>query len=159
MYDTKRRAGGPVTATILLVIAGAIVAGIIYAWNLVGSSEIPQYKMEISAVYLVSQVSVENARWQVVVIVSNLGNRESVVDKIFVNKKLVEEIEIMQGGSISSKASIGTSIPEGGLKISPGEKATIYVWIGGECYTSGTIINIDVQRIDQLELRRTLELS
>lgn len=156
----KRIAGSPVLATIILIVAGLIVGSVIFIWNTVGSSDTTQiYKIGFSSVYQVKPVSVENAGWQLVCIVNNLGSREAVVEKIFVNGELVVETGLIHGDSLSSTTSVGTSIPVDGLKIAPGDKATFYIWIGSKRFNSGTVINIDLQRVNQLELRRSIQLS
>lgn len=156
----KRIAGSPVLATIILIVAGLIVGSVIFIWNTVGSSDTTQiYKIGFSSVYQVKPVSMENAGWQIVCVVTNLGSKEVFLEKIFVNGELVVETGLIHGDSLSSTTSIGTSVPVDGLKIDPGDKATFYVWVGSKIGSTGTVINIDLQRVNQLELRRTIRLS
>lgn len=156
----KRLAGDPFLGAIVLAVAGIIVTSIIYFWGAADSSRSTQvYKIEISSIYQVKPVSVGNAGWQIVLSVTNLGNREAVVEKIFVNEELVVETGLMHGESLSSTKTVGTNIPGGGVHIAPGNRATFYVWIGSKRYTSGTVVNIDIQRINQIEFRRTITLS
>jgi hypothetical protein len=154
------RAGSPIIGIIVLLVVGTVFAVSAYVWTLVGPSEEPQtYRLEISAVFQVSDVSVVDARWRVALIVNNVGDSEVIVDKIFVNGELVEEFGVCEGGSLSGKSSIATSIPEGGLRLPVGAKETVYLWIGGGAYSSGTVINIELQRTGQVELLRTITLS
>jgi len=154
------RAGSPIIGIIVLLVVGTVFVVSAYVWTLVGPSEEPQvYRIEISAVFQVSDVSVVDARWRIALIVNNVGDSEAVVDKIFVNGKLVEEFGVCEGGSLSSRASIATSVPVGGLRLPVGAKETVYLWIGGDVYSSGTVVNIELQRTGQVELRRTITLS
>ena len=154
------RAGSPIIGIIVLLVVGTVFVVSAYVWTLVGPSEEPQvYRIEISAVFQVSDVSVVDARWRIALIVNNVGDSEAVVDKIFVNGKLVEEFGVCEGGSLSGKSVIATSVPVGGLRLPVGAKETVYLWIGGDVYSSGTVVNIELQRTGQVELRRTITLS
>ena len=126
------RAGSPIIGIIVLLVVGTVFVVSAYVWTLVGPSEEPQvYRIEISAVFQVSDVSVVDARWRIALIVNNVGDSEAVVDKIFVNGKLVEEFGVCEGGSLSGKSVIATSVPVGGLRLPVGAKETVYLWIGG----------------------------
>ena len=154
------RAGSPIIGVIVLLVVGTVFVVSAYVWNLVGPSEEPQaYRLEISAVFQVSDVSVVDARWRIALIVNNIGDSEVVVDKIFVNGKLVEEFGVCEGDSLSGKSSVATSIPEGGMRLPVGAKETVYLWIGGGAYSSGSVVNIELQRTGQMELLRTITLS
>jgi hypothetical protein len=154
-----KRAVSPLIATILLVIVGLVAAGIFMASNMAGSSNEPAiYKLFFVNVYQVKPVSIENAGWQLALLVENQGNRVDVFDKVYLNGELIEELGVIHGDRLSSRYAIGTSLPIGGLVMSPGSRFTVYIWIGDGLYTQGTELTIELQKPGQFELRKILIL-
>lgn len=158
MCTYPRRAVSPIIATVLLLIAGVIVASVLHVGNSLGTDK-PVYKTELSAVYPVVPVSVENAGWKIALVVNNLGNREVLIDKVFVDSKLVDCMGVKDGDKLSNTYLIGTSIPLDGLAILPGDGATFYVWIGSTSFNKGTTITIELQKINQFNLRKAVILN
>jgi hypothetical protein len=160
VYNRDRKAGSPLLATLILLVLAIIFAGIVIFWNTVGFSDSqPVYKMEIPAVYFVSPISVKNARWQIATIIQNKGTEESTVSNVFVNGENIEERGLIHGDSLSNTSSLAMSIPENGLSIPPGKSSTFYIWIGGDKFSSGTVINIVLQGSNQIELKKTTTLG
>jgi hypothetical protein len=154
-----RRAISPLIATIILLIVGLVAASIVMVSDMVGSSNEPTvYKLFFTSVYQVKPVSVDNAGWQLALLVENEGNQEDVLDKVYLNGELIEEIGIIHGDLLSSRSAVGTSIPVGGLAISPGSRVTIYIWIGSDLYTQGTQLTIELLKPGQFELRKIIVL-
>lgn len=158
MYTSSRRAVSPIIATILLLVAGIIVASVLHVGNSLQADK-PMYKTELSAVYTVVPVSVENAGWKIALIVNNLGNREVLIDKVFVDSKLVECMGVTDGDKLSNNYLIGTSIPSNGVTIPQGDGVTIFLWIGSNAFNKGTTITIELQKSNQLTLRKAVFLN
>ena len=156
----SRQAISPILATIVLVIVGGFVAGIVWMWNSMGSASEPNvYKLEFFSARLDDEVSVGNAGWQVQIIVHNSGNVEAVVEKIYINERLVDEMGLSLGDSLSSSISTGTDIPRNGVTIPAGQSAQMHLWIGADLFGKGTQITIELQKPNQLELKKYLVLN
>ncbi len=155
-----RRAASLIIASIAVVVMGIVFYLTLGAWSSLGSpSGISNYRIGLSNAIQVTPVSVEGAGWQIVIMVENLGNVDALVDTIYVNKVPVAEKGLIHGGSLSSRLSIGTSIPLDGLVIPVGKSANIYLWIGNDKFSRGTSIEIEIQKVDSLELRKTITLK
>ena len=157
MEMNSRKGISPILATIILALMGLLTAGLLGVWD-TGSSKPVIYKLEFTAAYLVNPVSVENAGWQIALLVNNAGTMEMMIDKIYVNNKLVEELGVTHGDSLSSASSIGISVPEGGYVVSPGVD-TIYIWVGSKTYNKGATLIIHLQQPDNLHLTKQVELN
>ena len=87
----SRLAKSPFIAIIIVFVAGIILAGSVWMWDSAGSSEAPVvYKLELVSARLTYPVQVGNAGWQIEVIVSNNGNIQDTVDKIYINRFIRE---------------------------------------------------------------------
>ena len=123
------------------------------------SSEEPAfYKLSLKTIYPVKPISVDNAGWQLALHVENHGNREYFIDKVYINGMIIEELGVIHGDSLSSNATIGTSIPVNGLVLPPNNWMTVYVWIGSNLYAKGTRLTVELQEPSQLELREIIIL-
>ena len=56
------------------------------------------------------------------------------------NEKPVNVYDVNQGDSLPSGSVIGTSLPSDGVTLYSGEGTEIFVWIGEDMYSSGTMI-------------------
>jgi hypothetical protein len=75
-FRCLRRAISPLIATIILLIVGLVAASIVMVSDMVGSSDEPTvYKLFFTSVYQVKPVSVDNAGWQLALLVENEGNQ------------------------------------------------------------------------------------
>ena len=154
-----RKGTGKATATIILVLFSVFFYGALQIWGSFGSSSNSNYyRLGLAAAFQVSPVSVENARWQIVLIVENLGTADTLVDTIYVNNDPVTIQGLIHGDTLNSTLDIGTSVPYEGVIIPGGKSATFYVWIGADKFTSGTSIEVEVQK-SALELRKTVKLN
>ena len=158
------RATSLVLATLLLIVLGVAVAIILTMWDTASSSQSPENtmftnKLVLESVRLVKPITVENAKWQIELIINNNGNADAIVDKVYINNKLVTETGISQGGALSSKSSIGTDLPVDGLVVPKGKSVTINVWLGQDLYNLGTSILVEAQRQDVFELKKYIVLN
>ena len=155
-----RNATSLILTTVVLLVVGLLIAGTIWIWNSVGSSNEPiVYQLELVSVRSVKPVSVVNAGWEIELIVRNRGNVENRVDRVYVDRIEVEEMGLSQGDILSSKTGLGTSLPDGGLVIAAGKSSSVYVWIGSEKFSPGAQVSFEVQRRNQIELKKYIVLS
>ena len=154
-----RRAVSPILATIVLVIIGVFVTGITWMWNSSSATEPDVFKLEFFSAKLDDQVTVGNAGWQIEITVKNPGTVQGIVDKIFINGRLVDEIDLRPGDSLSSSTGMGTDIPRGGVAVPVGQSIQMYVWIGSDLYSIGAQVKIELQKPNQFELMRYLILE
>ena len=155
-----RRETSLLIVTTVVVVIGIIFYAIFSTWGSLGSSGQPSsYSIALINAYPISPVSVDNARWQIVLRVGNLGNAKALVNTIYVDGVPVSEKGLNHGDSLSSRLSIGTSVPEEGVAIPVGRSATLYLWIGSDKFTRGTSIVIEVQNKDSPELQKIITLN
>ena len=154
-----RKAISPVIATIILVAVVVVVSVAAGYWI---SGTTAQYssveKISIDSAYCTIDSSVNNSRWRISVTIHNTGSTPSKISYIMVNNKLVDEYNIIAGGSLSAVDVIGTSVPSDGLSLSSGETATVYIWIGSGLLSSGTSVNIDLLSLSGVNYFLTVKL-
>ena len=155
-----QRAISPILATIVLVVIGVFVTGIVWMWNSMGSATEPDvYKLEFSSASLKEPINMGNAGWQIEIIVKNTGNVEAVVNRVYINGRLVDEMGLNPGDSLSSSTEMGTDIPPRGVAIPVGQSVQMHVWIGADLFSKNTQVIIELQKPNQYELMRYLVLS
>lgn len=154
-----RKAASVIIGIVVLVICSIGFYVALEAW---GSSDFSvsfaTCRIGLVSAFQVSPVSVENAGYQIVLMVENLGKVDALVDTIYVNDNPVTEKGLIHGESLSSKLSIGTSVPEEGVVVPVGGSVTMYLWIGNDRFTKGASIEIEVQDKDSIELLKTITL-
>ena len=153
-----RGAGGKVLTGITLFIFGVVLAVLVYYWNAAAAPSGPLYHVVIDSVSL-EHVSVDNARWEVSLMLRNDGKGDVVLKKVYVNRELVDEYGVSPGGSLSGKSVIGTSVPVDGVVIGSGSRLSISVWIGSDLFSSGNQISLHIFNPDTLEYTRYIVLS
>ena len=155
-----RRASGKILATMVLIIIGVTLGVIILSWNTVfAPSDSQSYHLVIDSVYFMETVSVENAKWEIVLIVHNDGIQEALLKNVYVCKKPVEEYGLTPGGSLSSRSVIGTSLPREGLNLESKGVETIHIWIGSDRFSSGSQITVHILNPDIIEYTRNIKLK
>ena len=127
----------------------------------IGSSpiEFKTAKLRFVNVYQAELVSIDDAGWQLVLLVLNQGNGDCVLDSVYLNGELVDDFGYNHGDTLSSKTSIATSIPSGGLSIPANSQKTVYIWIGENLYSRGTQLTIELQKPNQLILQKIITLN
>lgn len=151
-----RRAVGPLLASVVLFVVGLMVAGGIYYSDTVGSNELSIYRIFFLNARQVKPVSVDNASWQLALLVQNDGNVDYNLNMVYINGEAATEFGLIHGDVLSSRSVIGTSIPVDGLVISPGITETISVWIGSDRFSQGTKLIVELQKPNQLALQKTV---
>ena len=146
-------------SSLVVLGIGITVATLIFVLSSLGAEDTtPIYKLELVSATLTGPVAMENAGWQIALIVDNLGNRDMLIDKVYVNGELVEEMGLVHWGRLSSTESIGTSLVEGGAVLSPGSM-TFHVWVGEDLYHTGSFVTVEVQQRDVFRLRKVVTLN
>jgi hypothetical protein len=153
-----RGAGGKVLTGVALFVFGIVLAVLLYYWNAAAAPSGPRYHVVFDSVSL-EPVSVDNARWEIALMLRNDGGGDVVLKKVYVNRKLVDEYGVRSGGSLSSKSVIGTSIPVEGVVIGSDSKLSIIVWIGSDLFSSGSQISLHVFDPNTLEYTRYIVLN
>ena len=155
-----RRATGKISAGIVLISFGVIMAVLVYQWNaVVAPSDSVSYHVAIDSVTLTEPVSVANARWEITLMVRNDGSGDVLVKNIYVNKELVDEYGLAPRDSLSSKSVIGTSLPRDGIIIDSNDCMMISIWIGSDLFGSGDEISIHIFNPNTLEYTRYIKLK
>lgn len=153
-----RKASPKILATIVLIIFGVIVGLLIHTWNALAPSDGPSYHVVMDSASFIEPVSVNNAKWEISLVVRNDGRGDVLLRNVFVNKEPVDEYGLVQGGSLSSKSVIGTSLPSEGSVIKSNEKLTISIWIGSDLFSSGNQISLHIFNPEILEYTRYIIL-
>lgn len=155
----ERKATSPIISIIVIIF---IVISIVVALNYIGNNsakEVPVYKIEFVAAYQTTPVSIENAKWQIVLLIKNLGNQDYLLDKVYLNDKEITETGLMHGDKLDNDTIIGTSLSKDGDVIPPGASVNQYIWIGGGRFSEGTQIKIDLNTLNQLQLSKIITLK
>ena len=154
-----RRASGKILASVVLILMGVVLGAIIISWDTVfAPNDSQSYHLVMDTVYFVEPVSVENAKWEIALIVRNDGKQEVLLRNVYVCKKPVEEYGLTSGGSLSSRSVIGTSLPHEGLNIESKARETIRIWIGSDRFSSGSQITVHILNPDIIEYTRNITL-
>jgi archaeal type IV pilus assembly protein PilA len=155
-----RRAISPVISTVILV-AVAIVISVSAAFYLSGTTS--QYtgieKIEIPTAYCILNPIVNNSRWAAHFSIKNSGPTPTRISYIMVNDVLISEYNISEGESLSSTASMGTSLPDGGITLESGETVAVDVWIGSGLFSSGTSISVKIHSTSGFDYVKLVKLS
>ena len=155
-----RRGVSPVLGLIVVIMVGLSIASLLYYSDTAGPSiESEKPLLRFIHVYQASPVSVDDAGWQLVLLVQNQGNGEGKLDRVYLNGDQVEATGYIHGDTLPSKTSIASSIPSGGLIIPGDSEATVYIWIGEARYSRGTQLTIELQKPNQLILQKTITLN
>jgi len=148
-----------ILATLIFFGVSITTALILYARSSPGFTNEPVNRLEVRHAYLVKPVSINNARWQMSLIVANRGDQDIVVDEIYVNGLMVKEMGLIHGELLSTDYGIGTSVPKIGLLYPPGNSETIYIWIGSDLFEKGNILTVEIKSRGVTYLNRTITLD
>ncbi len=150
----------PVIATVILV-AVAMVITMAAAYWITGTSGsyMEVEKLQIESSYCISDSSVTNSRWMIVVSLRNNGPSTCNIVYVMVNDAVVDDYNVTAGGSLSNVDSIGTSIDSSGLRLESGESTTAYVWVGSDLFSSGTTVIIRLQSVAGVNYFRPVKLA
>ena len=150
----------PVLAVTFLAVSGFVVIFFMGSGSIETDYSPGQtVKLDFVLVKCVTPVSVENAGWQISVVVSNHGTRSIGIYQVYVNKEEVDMYGLVHGDVLSDGKKIGVSVPSTSLNVEPSETQTIYIWIGNELFSPGTQVVINFNDPNSLTLMKTVTLT
>jgi hypothetical protein len=92
-------------------------------------------------------------------LLTNKGSHNLYIKKLLVNEKPVTEYGLLHGGKLSSNKALGTSIPEEGITLKSGQSIIEYLWVGHALYSRGSSIEIQVDNINDVAIKRYVLLE
>jgi hypothetical protein len=150
----------PVLTTVLLLIAVSFF--IMWQGSKSLETEFASGKtvvLDFTSVNCVNPVTVQNAKWQVAMLVTNRGTRPLLISRVYLNENQVDLYGLVHGDTLQDGTKIGTSIPQEGLRVEPGESSNIYVWVGKNLYSSGSRVVIHFNDPNSVTLMKSITLS
>ena len=150
----------PVLAVTFLAVSGFVVIFFMGSGSIETDYTPGQtVKLDFVLVKCVTPVSVENAGWQISVVVSNRGKGSFGMYKVYVNKEEVDMYGLVHGDVLPDGKKIGTSVPSPSLIVEPSETRTIYVWVGNELFSPGTQVVININDPNSITLMKAVTLT
>jgi len=156
--NTRRKATSKIIPTVAFICTGIIFAALIGLWGIGTPGGLASYKLKLEVAYLADS-TVANAKWQIDLQVKNEGNAETTLYKVYINKKIVQEYGLVPGDALTSSSSTGTSLPQEGVLLKPGDRVTIHLWIGRDVFSSGTQISVEIRDPTIPEYKKYVTLS
>jgi hypothetical protein len=156
----SRKAISPVVASIMLIAASLFLGvwiGSLY--KEMAYSNVKTKLLRFDSAYCTQPVSVENARWQIAIMITSVGTESIELSYIFLNEKPADVYGLIHGDSLINGSLVGTSLPEGGLVLEAGESTNVYLWVGDKLLSSGTEIVIHFNDINSVALKRFVKLT
>ena len=154
-----RRGVSPVIASLILIGVGLFLA--LTTSNLYREIAFSNVKVEVieySYIYCTTETEVDNSSWKIIFQVFNRGTEPVELLEVFVNGRIVDLYGLVHGDSLPSGELLGTSLPIDGYKLMNGEGLEIYVWIGDELFSSGTVVVINLNPINNVTLSKSIKL-
>ena len=116
-------------------------------------------KLDFIITKFVYPVSVNEAKWQVAILLTNRGTRSIILSRVFVNGKQVDVYGLVHGDSLLDGNQVGTSISKEGLRVDPGKIYNVFIWIGNELMSSGSQIIIQFNDPNSITLMKSITLT
>ena len=116
-------------------------------------------KIEFISVRTITPVTVENARFQLVLYIFNSGQEKGVINKVYFNSELVKINGIKDGDLLPDTQSIASSILDGGTILPPGETVQIFIWTGRDLNLAGDNVVIHLQSLNDLQLSKSVTIK
>ena len=155
-----RRGVSPVIASLILIGVGLFLA--LTTSNLYREIAFSNVKVEVvqySYIYCTTETEVDNSSWKIIFQVFNRGTEPVELIEVFVNGRIVDVYGLVHGDSLLSGELLGTSLPIDGYKLMNGEGLEIYLWIGDELFSSGTVVVINLNPINNVTLSKSIKLT
>jgi flagellin-like protein len=160
LMTLHRRALSPVLGTVIIVgvtIVLAVYAS--YGYSGVTETNTRYIVLAFEHAYCKKPVTVENAGWEIEMLLTNKGSHNLYIKKLLVNEKPVIEYGLLHDGKLSSNKALGTSIPDEGITLIPGQSIIEYLWVGHALYSKGSSIEIQVDNINDVAIKRYVLLE
>jgi len=139
-----------ILSSVILVVIG-LFTGVLLGMNGFVSSSSGVKAIEYSYIYSTKHTGLEDAEWKIVFYVVNRGDVPLSVSNVYVNSIDVDLYGLIHGEGLGSASLIGTSVPEEGYSLDPGEGVEIYIWLGGGCFESGDMLSVSVNPVNMVQ--------
>ena len=116
-------------------------------------------KLDFVQTKCVYPISVNEAKWQVAILLSNRGTRAITLSRVHVNQKQVDVYGLDHGDSLNEGSQVGTSISKEGLRVDPGNNYEVYIWIGNKLLSSVSQIIIQFNDPNSITMMKSITLS
>ena len=115
-------------------------------------------KLDFVQTKCVYPVTVNEARFQVDIMLANRGLVSTTLLRVYVNQKEVDVYGLEHGGTLLNGSHIGTSISKEGLHVDPGKNYKVYIWIGDKLFGSGSQIIIQFNDPNSITMMKSITL-
>lgn len=160
LMTRHRRALSPVIGTIVIVSVTIIIAVFTtYGYSGITETNTKYIVLAFEHAYCKKLIPVENAGWEIEMFLSNKGSHNLYVKKLLVNEKPVTEYGLLHGGTLSDARALGTSIPQEGITLEPGQSIIEYLWVGHALFSNGSSIEIQIDNINDVAIKRYVLLT
>ncbi len=116
-------------------------------------------KLDFVQTKCVYPVSVNDAEFQVEMLLINRGVVSTTLSRVYVNQKEVDVYGLDHGGTLLDGGHVGTSISEAGLRVDPGKSYEVYIWIGDKMFSSGSQIIIQFNDPNSITMMKSITLT
>ena len=149
----------PVIALVALVIAFIIVAKYSKIETIETGFTQNTVKLDFVQTKCVYPVTVNDAEFQVHIMLTNRGAVSTILSRVFVNQKEVDVYGLDHGGTLLDGGHVGTSISEAGLRVDPGKSNEVNIWIGDKMFSSGSQIIIQFNDSNSITMMKSITLT
>jgi flagellin-like protein len=155
-----RRGTSPVLATVILIATALTLSTFVhYLYKETSLSYVKVEAIQYSFAYSAQVSEIENSRWKIVFNIINRGTEYAHISDIFINEAPIHEYGLTVDNGLMDSMNIGTSLPDDGVWLSPGEDVDVFVLIGEELFSSGTAVSLSVNLINAVEFNRIIILG
>ena len=116
-------------------------------------------KLDFVQTKCVYPVTVNEAQFQVEILLTNRGTVSMTLSRVYLNEKQVDVYGLVHGDSLLDGNQVGTSISKEGLRVDPGTIYKVYIWIGNELMSSGSQIIIQFNDPNSITLMKSITLT
>jgi flagellin-like protein len=160
MFTHKKKAVSSVIGTVIIVGVTIFLAVLIgFGYSSITEVNTRYTVLAFQNAYCFTPVTVENAKWQINILLQNKGTHNIYIDYLSVNSQSIDEYGVLNGDTLPSGSVMGTSIPKSGITIEPGESLNANIWIGKKLFSSGSTIEIQIENISSTKISRTVKLT
>ena len=155
-----RKAVSPVVASILLISICILLGNSFFLFaRETAFSNVKVEVVEYSYIYCTVDTSVTNARWRIEFGLINRGTENIQITHVFVNNQIVDAYGVVVGDTLENGSMVATSLSCEGINLKPGESTEVSVWVGDGLFSSGTMIIISVNTINNVTQYKAIKLS
>jgi hypothetical protein len=153
--NQRRKGSSPIIVLIGLVFIGFVFVLLLMVYPSAETMD-ESPNIEFVAVNSFSPVTVDNAKHQLVLYVSNSGQGTGIIYKVYFNSDLVKINGIKDGDLLPDSLCIASSIVDGGTHIPPGETVQIFIWTGDGLNMAGNYVVIHLNSLNDSKLTKSV---